>query len=79
MTRGGWLALAALVAASTGFAYLNRGERTVVQLGLTTLYQAPVAGVVLLSFLAGMGTMFLLGLRTDLAVRRAMRERSLDV
>ncbi len=75
MTRGGWLALAALVAGSTGFAYLNRGERAAVHLGVATFYQTPVAGLVLASFVAGMLTMFLLGLRTDIAVQRALRER----
>ncbi|HEX2093287.1 MAG TPA: LapA family protein [Longimicrobiaceae bacterium] len=74
--RGGWLAVAALALLAAGFAYLNRGERTVLHLGFTTLFQAPVALVVLGAFLLGMVAMFLLGLRHDLKVRRALRERT---
>lgn len=75
MTRGGWLGIAALALLSAAFAYANRGEAAAVHLGFATFYRAPVALLVLGSFLLGMVAMLLLGLRQDLQVRRMLRER----
>lgn len=75
MTRGGWLGVAALALLAAAFAYANRGEAAAVHLGFATFYRAPVALLVLGSFLLGMVAMLLLGLRQDLRVRRMLRER----
>ncbi|HEU0079313.1 MAG TPA: LapA family protein [Longimicrobiaceae bacterium] len=75
MTRGGWFGVAALALLAAAFAYANRGETAAVHLGLATFYRAPVALLVLGSFLLGMVAMLLLGLRQDLQVRRMLRER----
>ena len=75
MTRGGWLGVAALALLAAAFAYANRGEAAAVHLGFATFYRAPVALLVLGSFLLGMVAMLLLGLRQDLQVRRMLRER----
>lgn len=57
------------------FSYLNAGERVVLHLGLLTLYRVPVSVLIFGAFLLGMFAMFLAGLRTDLHVRRLLRER----
>lgn len=75
MTRGGWFGVAALALLSAVFAYANRGETAAVHLGIATFYRAPVALLVLGSFLLGMVAMLLLGLRHDLQVRRMLQER----
>lgn len=69
-----WLpgVLVGLLAA--GFAWANRGETAALHLGFATFYRAPLTLVVLGAFLLGMLAMFLLGLRHDLRVRRALRE-----
>lgn len=69
-----WLliGLAALLAAA--FAFLNGGERVAVHVGFAVLYRVPLAMLVFLAFLLGMVTMFLIGLRYDLRVRRLLRQ-----
>ncbi len=59
---------------AAGFAWANRGESAALHLGFATFYRAPLTLVVLGAFLLGMLAMFLLGLRHDLQVRRALRE-----
>lgn len=66
------LTLTTLLAAV--FAFLNGGERVSLNVGFTVLYQIPLVGLVFAVFLLGMLTMFLIGLRHDLRVRRALRE-----
>lgn len=78
MTRGAWFGVAALALLAAAFAHLNRGETAAVHLGFTSFYRAPVAVLVLGSFLLGMIAMFLLGLRHDLRVRRMLRERVVE-
>ena len=53
----------------------NRYEAVTVHLGVATMYRVPLVPLVLGAFLLGMGTMFLLGLQHDRAVRRALRDR----
>lgn len=73
-----WIGLAALAIVAAVFAYLNSGERTAIHLGFTVLYQVPLVGLVFTVYLLGMATMFVLGLRHDLRVRRALRQHALD-
>lgn len=70
--RWGGLALIGVVAAV--FASFNAGERVALNFGFAIFYRVPLVSLIFLAFLAGMTTMFLLGLRHDLRVRRALRE-----
>lgn len=70
--RWGGLTLIGIVAAL--FASFNAGERVALNLGFATLYRIPLVPLILGAFLVGMATMFLLGLRHDLRVRRALRD-----
>ncbi|MBV9774083.1 MAG: LapA family protein [Gemmatimonadetes bacterium] len=75
MSRGSWIGGVALALLAALFAYGNRGESAVLHLGVATFYRAPTTLLVMGSFLLGMLAMFLLGLRHDLRVRRALAER----
>lgn len=77
MRPGRWLLPLGVAALVTLFAYLNRGERTTLHLGVGTLYRVPLPLVILSAILLGMLVMFLLGLRQDLRVRRILRENGL--
>lgn len=70
----GWLVLLLSAVLAGGFAYLNSAERVSLHLGLFVLFRVPLALLLFLVFLLGMGTMFLIGLRHDLRVRRLLRE-----
>lgn len=74
--RGLVLFLAVLFAGA--FAYLNAAERIAIHLGFTVLYQVPLVGLVFGVYLLGMATMYLLGLRHDMRVRRLLREHGLE-
>ena len=69
-----WAGLALIAVVSALFASFNTGERVALNLGFTILYQVPLVTLIFVAFLAGMVTMFLLGLSHDLRVRRALRE-----
>jgi len=77
MTAPRWLPAAAAAFFATGLAWLNRGERVAIDVGLTTFYRAPLAIVLLLVFLAGMLAMLLLSLRHDRRVRDELRRHGL--
>ena len=49
-----------------------------VWLGITTLYYVPLSLVAFGSLLVGMVIMFVVGVRSDLRVRRILRERFMD-
>lgn len=77
MSRGlawRWAALALIALLAALFASFNTGERVALDLGFATLYRVPLVPLIFLAFLLGMITMFLVGLRHDLRVRRALRE-----
>ncbi len=69
-----WLLLALAVILAGAFAYLNSGERVSLDLGLFALFRVPLALLLFAAFLLGMVTMFLIGLRQDLQVRRHLRQ-----
>ena len=69
-----WAGLALIAVVSALFASFNTGERVALNLGFTILYQIPLVTLIFVAFLAGMVTMFLLGLSHDLRIRRALRE-----
>jgi uncharacterized integral membrane protein len=70
-----WAGVAAIVILAGVFSWFNSGESAALHFGLFNVYQIPVVTVFYVSFLLGMVTMFLLGLRHDLQVRRLLRER----
>jgi uncharacterized integral membrane protein len=69
-----WAGLAVIGALAALFASFNSGERVALNLGFAVFYRVPLVPLIFLAFLIGMTTMFLLGLRHDLRVRRALRE-----
>lgn len=69
-----WGLLAAIGGLAAVFASFNSRERVALSLGFTELYRVPLVVLIFVAFLAGMVTMFLLGLRHDLRVRQALRE-----
>ncbi|HEU0301643.1 MAG TPA: hypothetical protein VFR37_19465 [Longimicrobium sp.] len=72
-----WLPVAAVALFAAGFAWLNRGERVAVDVGVATFYRAPLTVVFFLAFLAGMLSMLALSLRQDLRMRDELRARGL--
>jgi uncharacterized integral membrane protein len=68
-----WATLLAVVLLTGVFSYLNAGQRITLHLGFTTLYRLSLSHIVLGAFLLGMLTMFLVGLRNDLRLRRDLR------
>lgn len=81
MSRGHawrWAALALIAVFAAVFASFNAGERVALNLGFTMLYRIPLVPLIFVAFLVGMVTMFLVGLRHDLRVRRALREAGFD-
>jgi uncharacterized integral membrane protein len=72
-----WLPAAGVTLLAAGFAWLNRGERVPVDLGLFRVYRAPLTVVAFLAFLAGMLSMMVLSLRHDRRVREELRRRGL--
>lgn len=77
MTGARWLPAAAAAVFAAGLAWLNRGERVAVDVGIVTFYRAPLAIILLLTFLAGMLAMVLLSLRHDRRVRDELRRHGL--
>lgn len=77
MTVPRWLPVAAVTVLAAGVAWLNRGERVAVDLGIATFYRAPLTVVLFAAFLAGMLSMLALSLRQDLRLRDELRRRGL--
>lgn len=75
--RWRWVGLGAIALLAAVFAFANAGERVALRLGFVTLYQISLVVLILVAFLLGMLTMFLLGLRHDLRVRRILAEHHL--
>lgn len=73
-----WIGLALAVLVAAAFAYLNAAERVAIDIGVSVLYQISLVGLVFGVYLLGMATMYLLGLRHDLRVRRLLREHGLE-
>lgn len=70
-----WLPIAGVTLLASLFAWLNRGERVAVDLGILRFYRAPLTVVAFLAFLAGMLSMLLLSLRHDRRLREELRAR----
>ncbi|HEX6373902.1 MAG TPA: hypothetical protein VF006_33545 [Longimicrobium sp.] len=77
MTAARWLPAAAVTVFAAGLAWLNRGERVALDVGVATFYRAPLTVVLFLAFLAGMLSMLLLSLRHDRRVRDELRRHGL--
>jgi uncharacterized integral membrane protein len=77
VTGSRWLPIAAVTLFAALFAWLNRGERIAVDVGVATFYRAPLTVVLFLAFVAGMLSMLLLSLRQDMRMRDELRARGL--
>jgi uncharacterized integral membrane protein len=75
-----WSVLAGLilVVLVMGFAALNGSQHVTLRLGFVTLYYVPLTAVAFGGLVAGMLIMFVAGIRSDLRVRRILRERLAD-
>lgn len=73
-----WVILGLVVLLAAVFAYVNGSERVAIHLGFAILYRIPLVGLVFTAYLLGMLTMYLLGLRHDLRIRRLLREHGLE-
>lgn len=60
------------VLVAIGFAWLNAGQRVGLHLGLFRIRSVSVTGIVFGAFLAGMLTLFLASLKSDLRTRRML-------
>lgn len=69
------LGILAVVVLSMAFASMNGTQRVTVRLGLGTLYGVPLTVVAFGGLLTGMVIMLVAGVRSDLKVRRILRER----
>lgn len=72
-----WLPVAGIALAAGAFAWLNRGEVVMLNLGLFRLPRVPLSVFFFLAFLFGMLSMLLLSLRQDLRTRRLLRDHGL--
>jgi len=63
------------LALALGFASVNSSQRVTLRLGFITLYGVPLTAVAFGSLLVGMLVMLVAGIRTDLKVRRILRDR----
>ncbi len=72
-----WGGVGFIVVLAGIFSWLNSGESVALHFGLFVVYQLPVVTIFYVAFLLGMTTMFLLGLRHDMEVRRVLRERGI--
>ncbi|MBA4157358.1 MAG: LapA family protein [Gemmatimonadetes bacterium] len=75
MTWARWVPLAVIILLSGLFAYFNGGERVSLSLGFAQFYRLSLVGVTFGAFILGMISMFLIGLRHDLRIRKHLRER----
>jgi hypothetical protein len=70
-----WAGVLVLVLAAGFFSFLNAGERITLNLGFAVLYRISLVGLVFISFLLGMISMFLFSLHHDRQVRDFIRRR----
>jgi hypothetical protein len=70
-----WIGVAVLVLAAAFFSFLNAGERVTLDLGFTVFYRISLVGLVFISFLLGMISMFFFSLHHDRQVRDFLRRR----
>lgn len=72
-----WLPALGVTLVAATFAWLNRGERVIVDVGFFRFYRAPLTMVAFLAFLAGMLSMLVLSLRQDRRLREELRAHGL--
>lgn len=72
---GSVVAIVVILTLSMGFAALNAGQQVTLRLGFTTLYSVSLSSVIFATLILGMVVMLLVGLRSDLKVRRILLER----
>jgi uncharacterized integral membrane protein len=72
------LGVGALLVLSMAFAALNSGQGVTLRLGFATLYRLPLTLVVFGAVILGMLVMLVAGIRSDLRVRRILRERLVE-
>lgn len=77
MSLNRWLPALGVTLVAATFAWLNRGERVMVDVGLFRVYRAPLTMVTFLAFLAGMLSMLVLSLRQDRRLREELRAHGL--
>ena len=68
-------AILMILSLAMGFASLNGSQQVTVRLGFTTLYGVPLTVVAFGGLLTGMVIMLVAGIRSDLKVRRILRDR----
>ena len=64
-----------VVTLAVGFAALNGNQRVTLRLGFATFYGVPLTVVAFGGLLTGMLIMLVAGIRSDLKVRRILRDR----
>lgn len=64
-----------VLALAMAFASLNGGQRVTVRLGVSTFYGVPLTLVAFAGLILGMVIMLVAGIRSDLKVRRILRDR----
>lgn len=67
-----------LLVLSMAFATLNGGQRVTLRLGLVTFYGVPLTMVAFGGLISGMVIMLVAGIRSDLKVRRILRDRLVE-
>ena len=77
MSLNRWLPVLSVTLVAATFAWLNRGERVFVDVGIFRFHRAPLTMVTFLAFLAGMLSMLVLSLRQDRRLREELRAHGL--
>lgn len=67
-----------LLVLSMAFATLNGGQRVTLRLGILTFYGVPLTLVAFGGLITGMVIMLVAGIRSDLKVRRILRDRLVE-
>lgn len=69
------LGILAVLVSSMAFAGLNGGQRVTLRLGVATFYRVPLSVVAFGALILGMVVMLVVGIASDLRVRRILRDR----
>lgn len=69
------IGILAVLVGSMAFAGLNGGQRVTLRLGVATFYRVPLSVVAFGALILGMVVMLVVGIASDLRVRRILRDR----